>query len=1094
MKNFVLMSLVFGLVFLGNSLIQAEKVDTPIITIGKATLPPEIDGKVEKEEWEDATEIINFRSLFGKHNLGIYPTRVYVMFDKNNLYIGWKFFVPIAKFRANVKERDGSVWDDDSIEIFLDPAYSRSQYYQIIVNSIGTIYDAKGGDYSWNSDINCKVNQYNNRWEGEITIPFQDLGVKTPKDRTVWGFNICRDQYKISNEFPTELTMWSYSPVNGFQNPRYFGKLIFNNKAPIVKVLSLGEFVAKKRNIFKISVKNKTPKNKFTSILKLISEKEEKVKHTISGGRISLCYQPDIGDKEYALSFILLDKKSKEVYYYTGIMPFQSKSPLSISIHPYYYKGILKVKVDPTHLDLSGPHCAKLSLIKPGVREKKVIAKLEGEIINNRENNFLFSLEKLIPGYYQLKVSIFDKNNKEVATRTMSYRHPKKPIWWKSKAGVSDKLLPPWTPMRVKDRKILCWGREYIFGKGTWPIQVVTREKSILSSPIQLKAKINNEIFTFNKERIRLINKSATQVNLRYKEERPSFKFESKIHIEYDGLIRIDWVITPLKPLDVEYLTLEIPISDSYCKYFYYPWVRGVRDNSGAIREKIVLPSSSHYIWLGDEERGLAWFYVSDEGWLPYDRTDKIVVSHQNGKVVLKVNILENTTLSSPLKSIMGLQATPVKPLPKNYRTSALWRKHHWRGGPFHWDNSPVSRKEPYNFDLDRIQKAGVKALIMHAYWAYGMSRPEPFNPKDFKRFVSEAHKKGIKVVVYFMPWGIYPNCPEAQMFKDEWCLTGTGWSGGGKGGRPDMCVVGHRMTESFIDYLTYGIKRLIENYDIDGVYYDGYLPSLSTSGKLLTYLDEKGVGTAPSELKTEKGSRPYYDIFETREFGKRVYTLFKTMKKDSIIDQHSTGGGLIMPLCSFVDSHWNGEYFANRNKWPSLDMFRAEFMGEQWGIVPELLSYGHFRTCLAYALIHDVSVRGQILGDLPIRSKIWKIFDDFDINRAKFYPYWSNSSFVKSSNPAAKVSFYKSEKGIILIVSNLTDKDIKTELNWNFSGLGFQPVSVVPVQLPRSFQCRRKETEDNLFDKEKVLLSDSKMSLRIQRRNFRMILLTEKK
>ena len=1101
-KYFVLICLVFGMIFLSSSFGLAEKIDGPTITIGKTILAPNIDGKIGEKEWENATTIINFRSNSAPHLVGIYKTRVYVTFDEGNLYIGWKCFVPVAKFRANVKERDGGVWNDDAIEIFLDPTYSRSQYYQIIANSIGTIYDAKGSNYSWNPNINYKANQYNDRWEGEIAIPFQDLGIKMPKERTIWGFNICRDQYKISNEFPTELTMWSYSPNGAFQEPKYFGNLIFDNNAPIVKLLSLGEFVAKKRNRVRVFI-DKGQKREFTAILKLIGEKEGIVKHTIlvpTEKEFPIYYQPDIGDKQYTLSFSLIDAKTKEIYYYTGLIPFKSLSPLEVSIYRYYYKGILKVKVDPTHLHLSGSNYAHLSLSMPVVEGEKIISELERKIINDKVNDFFFNMEKLTPGFYQLKVSIHDKNNKEIVSRILSYQHPQKPVWWKSKAGVSDKLLPPWTPMQVKGRKVLCWGREYIFDKGTWPTQIITREKPMLYSPIQLKARINGEIFTFNNEKIELISKSDSRVNLRYREENPSFKFESSLHIEYDGLIRIDWTITPLKPLNVEYLTLEIPISNSYCKYFYYPWIAGVRDNSGAIGPtgwKKLLPLSTYYIWLGDEERGICWFYTSDEGWLPYGRKDKIVVSHQKGKVILKVNILGNTTLTSPLKSTMGLQATPVKPLPKNYRTSEHWRKFHWYpGGPFHWDNSPVSRKEPYHFDLDRIQKAGVKALDMHSYWAYGMSTPEPFNPEDFKRFVAEAHKKGIKVAVYFMPYGTYPNSPDAQMFKDEWGLTGAGWSGGGKGGRPDMSVVGVRMTESYIDYLTYGIKRLIENYDIDGVYYDGYLPTVSTPDKQLTYLTEKGVGTAPSESEVEKGPRPYYDIFETREFGKRVYTLFRTMKKDSIIEQHSTGGGLVMPLCSFVDSHWDGEYFANRRKWPSLEMFRAEFRGEQWGIVPQLLSYGHFRTCLAYALIHDVSVKGEELGELSIRSKIWKIFDEFDINRAKFYPYWSNSSFVKSSNPAVKASFYKSEKGIILIVSNLTDKDIKTELTWNFSALGVQPssITVVPVQLPRSYQRRRIETEDNLFDKEKVPLSGSKMSIRIQRRNFRMILLTEKK
>lgn len=171
--------------------------------------------------------------------------------------------------------------------------------------------------------------------------------------------------------------------------------------------------------------------------------------------------------------------------------------------------------------------------------------------------------------------------------------------------------------------------------------------------------------------------------------------------------------------------------------------------------------------------------------------------------------------------------------------------------------------------------------------------------------------------------------------------------------------------------------------------------------------------------------------------------------------------------------------------------MFRAEFMGEQWGVVPELLSYHSFRTCLAYALIHDVSVKDNSLEELPLRSKIWDAFDKVDINRTEFHPYWNNSSFVQPSHPEIKVSFYKGEKGVLLIASNLTDKDIRTELELDLPAMGLSPSNVIilPLQLPSSSRPWFGEP-DNLFDEEKTPLINSKLHVSIQAKNFRMVLL----
>lgn len=185
----------------------------------------------------------------------------------------------------------------------------------------------------------------------------------------------------------------------------------------------------------------------------------------------------------------------------------------------------------------------------------------------------------------------------------------------------------------------------------------------------------------------------------------------------------------------------------------------------------------------------------------------------------------------------------------------------------------------------------------MWAAWAYGKGRPYPFNSEGFKKFVAEAHEKGIQVAVYFCPGGLYPDCPSFRMFRDEW-FAGGGWSTVMTGVRPDLRFVGVRnYKDSFQDYLVHGIKRLIEEYGIDGVYYDSIRPQLTRkNGEVLGEICPVGWEIIP--LQAAPGIE-YYTIFEARELARRIYTLFVEVE-DSFIEQHSTGGGVLAPIASF--------------------------------------------------------------------------------------------------------------------------------------------------------------------------------------------------
>ncbi len=154
-------------------------------------------------------------------------TEARFLFDSENLYIGAKCDEPLlSALNPQIKDRDGLVWTDDSIEILFDTADAHHACYHFIVNSIGTLYDEKcladeRTDRAWNSNARVKAGRVDGAWVVEMAIPFKDLGI-TPTPGLIWGVNVCRSRFVGEKE----LTSWSWTP-DGFVQPKNFEHLFF---------------------------------------------------------------------------------------------------------------------------------------------------------------------------------------------------------------------------------------------------------------------------------------------------------------------------------------------------------------------------------------------------------------------------------------------------------------------------------------------------------------------------------------------------------------------------------------------------------------------------------------------------------------------------------------------------------------------------------------------------------------------------------------------------------------------------------------------------------------------------------------------------
>jgi hypothetical protein len=195
-----------------------------VMVVPKAALPIVIDGRLSEVAWKTAGMIPEFQEYRGSAALRN-QTQVRLLYDSQALYIAYRCKeADISRIRAQVTDHDGSVWDDDCAEFFLDVKADRASFAQFILNTIGTRYDGLGHDsYGYNPKWEGKSVVGKDEWTAEIRIPFSELGVNTPESGDLWLGNFCREEQPSR-----ELSCWSPT-MGSFAAPGRFGAIVFGS-------------------------------------------------------------------------------------------------------------------------------------------------------------------------------------------------------------------------------------------------------------------------------------------------------------------------------------------------------------------------------------------------------------------------------------------------------------------------------------------------------------------------------------------------------------------------------------------------------------------------------------------------------------------------------------------------------------------------------------------------------------------------------------------------------------------------------------------------------------------------------------------------
>jgi hypothetical protein len=313
--------------------------------------------------------------------------------------------------------------------------------------------------------------------------------------------------------------------------------------------------------------------------------------------------------------------------------------------------------------------------------------------------------------------------------------------------------------------------------------------------------------------------------------------------------------------------------------------------------------------------------------------------------------------------------------------------------------------------ELDYLAQTGVRTLCFHEHWTDIQAYPATSHGAQLRPLVAACHAKGIQLLLYH-GYEMSDLAPEWDNYHDE-CLVYP--RAGGYTRQPPQTAYIVCYRGPWQDFLADGLDKELAEYGTDGVYLDG------TSEPWGCQNTHHGCGY----VKPDGTIGTTYPIFATRAMMKRIYTIVKRHNPRGQVNVHQSTC-MTIPTLAWATSYWDGEQFGSMERGPfalevlSLDAFRCEFMGHNWGVPAEFLCYEKPYTsheATAFTLLHDVLVR----NDLDEEAKLWKLMDEFGRQRAQWLPYWENGQFVRSTTADVKVSLYnRPGKGVVAVISNL--------------------------------------------------------------------------
>ena len=629
-------------------------------------------------------------------------------------------------------------------------------------------------------------------------------------------------------------------------------------------------------------------------------------------------------------------------------------------------------------------------------------------------------------------------------------------------------VMAPWLPLEASQTEagveIRAWGRVYRQENAYFPTSIESQGRELLYAPARLVGEANGEPIHWEDAGCYLLNPTDASACINGYAQSQCLIVNSCLQMDFDGGARWDVRVMPrgktvpqvfgLEPCPIRgweltKLYLEIPLRRESAK-LYCSWRDAWDGNNGLytrggerLAENGAIPSGGFVapflpaLWVGDERVGLQLTAESDEYWQSAAAERAMEIIDAGDHWVLRCNLLESLPdcweqpdASCPVISYsFGLIATPVKPFTNDHLKIKAVRIDCFARITGEYSPSLQAPVEEGSTEsvIDRLCRAGVNTLILHEKWNKIQNNwnVPVSTEREIRQLVSLCHSRGMRVIPYF-GYEITSSMPEYTQVRDEVIWRGprgrenySGWYRVPYQRAARVCQES-RWMEPFLE----GMMACVERFHFDGVYLD------STSAPSGCVNERHGCGYVGRDGRRH----PTYPIFATREVFKRIYA--RIHARGGLVNPHPAGATIPF-ITSFCDMLWDGEHIQTRIRDEglknfSLDYFRAEYLGRNFGIPVQFIVYEFpgvwdFDMALSLSLLHGVYPRpNSVLHPLDVMEKIWGIVETFGICEAGFAGYWENAAAIRLSNASVKASYYERKQvdgsvRLLVVVSNPT-------------------------------------------------------------------------
>jgi hypothetical protein len=209
-----------------------------VYEVSRTTAPVKIDGKLNEAAWKKAAPVDLVQNSNGAKLP--YETWVKILYDDKFLY--FSFYCQDENIWATMTKRDAHLWEEEVVEVFLQPDGAKKNYIELEVNPLGAMLDIYLLDIrkplvyeSWNSaklqwavqlDGTVDGKPGDRAWTCEIAFPLEDAATAPdfpPRAGDTWRMNLNRVEVKPA----PALLSWSPTGKDDFHMPEMWGKLIF---------------------------------------------------------------------------------------------------------------------------------------------------------------------------------------------------------------------------------------------------------------------------------------------------------------------------------------------------------------------------------------------------------------------------------------------------------------------------------------------------------------------------------------------------------------------------------------------------------------------------------------------------------------------------------------------------------------------------------------------------------------------------------------------------------------------------------------------------------------------------------------------------